>query len=195
MTTVAADFEFLKDLYNRFLSKLYIRKRLRFIDEYGFTDWEKWFQIEFAYFLADSADIEWYREVSVKGYSKKKKVKINSYVDFALRRKGYARRRFILLEMKQHNNYKYCIDNMFGDLYKIYHIDRYISKGKRVDVTQLNVKMEVRTYWGAGIHWIEDESIVRDHILTRSDEWEWDIHEDDIYIKPIKNTDWMLTIF
>ncbi|WP_417878425.1 hypothetical protein [Vibrio sp.] len=63
MNTISEDFEDIKLMAFEFLNQVDIKEKLFFLFRYKRDDWEKWFQIEFAFFLQRTFEVNVEREL------------------------------------------------------------------------------------------------------------------------------------
>lgn len=172
------DFEFSISVIDNFFEKRKIRRSLSIIGDQGISGWEVWLQIEFATFLSEFGDeIEWEREREIFTDRRKEKFKNKVAADFILRRKGFKRDRFIVLEFKQHNSLTSCITNMVKDVEKI-------EKIKESDI-------DMRSFWVVGVHGRNgmSKSDITDQVFSSVD------FVKDVYTNFIPNTKFAYTIF
>ena len=174
------DYEFILLLLNNFFGQRKIKKSLTLISEKGVSGWEVWLQIEFATFLAANYDneIEWHREFKARVDGRTLWGRKMLAADFVLRRKGYKKDEYIVLEFKQNASARKCFSEMIKDIAKI-------NSARRSD-------MGIRNFWVVGLHPKNDlsKSEIRDHISNVTD-----YDRGCIDTRFIVNTDFAYTIF
>jgi hypothetical protein len=143
------DFEFVLDLAEKFFVQDEVQKKFKLINEYEFTGWEIWFQIEFASFLQQhDAVSEIIREF---GYSIDKRMRgsqTRMHIDFLIRKKRSSRSSYITLEVKQNQNASSCVKGMMNDIQKIWKLKKSED--------------DLRSMWCLGIYpTVEDENITQ----------------------------------
>lgn len=180
------DFNFLQRVFKYFFSSDEILKYLNFFYECKVHDFEKWIQIELAWFLEnnDEEDIditEWKREIAVELHrGMARNVSANKMqVDFLIKPyRSKGNNSFIFLELKQNRSLKTCISRMFDDLDKM-------DKGKGKEARN------ARGLWVAGIFETEEDENIEDMagkiILDEAKDRGWDINKNLIEIKTISN--------
>lgn len=177
------EYEFLMDLLDKFTNNCTFSKKLNVIDEQGISGWENWLQIEFSYYLSESADdVEWYRELRClpdKRYVDMKD-RYNIIPDFVVRKKGWLKNYFLFIEFKQNVLPSTCIRNMFSDLQKI------LSMKK-------DKEFNVRSYWCVGFTKTIDIDELKSRIIMYNSEY-YDI-EKYLTIKRIGRTPFTMIVF
>jgi len=129
-----SDFNFTKALLEKFFSSKTLQRKFDDIFEYEITDWEKWWQIELALYMARNDEIadDWDIEESFYTDKRKQKCKNTIRVDLCFRRKGFNLEKFICLELKQNKDYKVCIRNMIKDAEKVFSAHKRSHNGAEV---------------------------------------------------------------
>lgn len=146
---MGGDFKFIKDIFGEFLQLENIQQMFEIIIEDDINDWEKWFQIEFAFFLKFQCDKvrRSTREKPLKlrknqAAVKTEKLKDRTVIDFAVERKSTSKDGEILIEIKRRKSVNGCVKGMIHDAKLI-----RSAKGKK----------DVRSTFIVGIHPTEDE--------------------------------------
>ncbi len=181
-TNMQKDFYFIVDLVLGFVKQRHIQNRLNFIYTCGVTGWETWFQIEFAHFINNHNNVaEWSREDQFLTDKRKAKFKSKMAIDFLVRKKGFSKNKYIVLELKQHNSIDTCIAKMMDDIAKL-------DKIKQSETY-------FRSFWNIGIHLKEDKKDIRNKINNKMHQKDIDLFSEFIEIRYIPNTEYCFTIF
>ena len=86
-----ADFLFVRDHISQFFDRGAVCRALDFIDEVGITGWEKWWQVEFAAWLAESDGIgDWVMEEDFLTDLRRNSKKNLIAIDIGFRLKGFS---------------------------------------------------------------------------------------------------------
>lgn len=110
-----------------------IRDSLDEIHQVGITGWEKWWQTELAMYLSSAEIIaEWNMEHPFDVDRRKRLVQSRMALDIGFRLKRYAKDEWHFIELKQHNDYKLCIDKMCRDADKVFSARKHSFDGIRV---------------------------------------------------------------
>jgi hypothetical protein len=174
------DFEFLSRIFDKFFKQKYIRDRLNLIDEKNITGWEKWLQIELAFYLDEQNDVmEWIREVSCSMDNRIAKLKNKGIIDFWLRERNKSTESMIAVELKQHLVAKSCIREMINDLNKFHSL-------------KPSEHNYIRTFWCVGIHTTVQESTCIEYINQNKQGYEFS--QNHLLSKEIKGTKFSFTI-
>lgn len=180
MKQLKEDFEFVLQLAKDFFSQDEIVQKLRKFrnQKCEIKGWEIWFQVEFALFLQDHAQVsEVEREKKFQMDMRKSKEKTSCSIDFFIRQKH--KQSFIPLELKQDAAAAACIRHMLRDIHKFNKIrNTTMSTG--------------RSLWCLGVH-----EHVGDDYMARL------IHENQYFqldprfviTIPIQDTDFSFTVF
>ncbi len=174
------DFEFTISLLDSFFAQTKIQKSLQIIKNHSISGWETWVQIEFATFLSSVNDIECFREFPLLPDRRKDKQRTMIRPDFILKRKGFSKEEYILLEFKQNSlSTKQCFRGMFNDIKKI---------------CSLKGSSAMKLFLGVGIHPKAQMSKaeIKDYIL---ESFEFGLHRDMIQTRFIPNTEFAFTAF
>lgn len=132
------DFLFLGELVQEFFSNDRISDYFATFEHRKIKGWEVWLQIELAYFLSNhDSGLEWQREKTLKFDGRRERVKLCFRPDFILRKKHWAKERYIALEIKQDENPAFCINKLLSDIEKV----------SKIRASELSI----RSFWGMGI--------------------------------------------
>ena len=132
------DFDFSIALLKEFFNKNHVKQILKHVDSCSIKGWEKWLQIEISYFLSNHKSIaEWNNEEAFDVDNRKDKERSIARVDFVVRKKGTAKNRFMVWELKCKYKPTTCIRHMVEDMNK-------------VEATK--TKDFMRSYWLIGVH-------------------------------------------
>lgn len=137
------DFETVKDSLYKFFSNKNTRIKLAHILDKGTNDWEKWFQVEYEFFLEDSLKYKAKRELRAIADRRHKTGREYMFVDLIFRKKRSRLDRFIYLEFKLGKRPTTLIKDMKRDLIKNDEIVRshYIKTG-----------LKRRSVWSIGFY-------------------------------------------
>lgn len=178
------DLKFLAETLISFFKRARIYKALQTIDEKGITGWENWLEVELAiYFSAHDGISECKLEAPLPIDKRKEKVLEKPRVDFALRRKGFAKSRYIYLELKCANSPRTCVKNMLYDI-------RKLEKAK---------SRKVRSSFVIGVHHRENKprirKLIRQHVGKRDDVSSAYISYESVTTRHIPYSEYSFTIF
>ncbi|MDH0340728.1 hypothetical protein ACSVCE_06530 [Chromobacterium haemolyticum] len=110
-----------------------IRDSLEDIHQVGITGWEKWWQTELAMYLSSADTIaEWDMEHPFETDRRSQLSQSRMALDIGFRLKRYAKDEWHFIELKQHNDYKLCIDRMCRDADKVFSARKHSFDGIRV---------------------------------------------------------------
>lgn len=116
------DFETVKETLLAFLADKNTKAKMSHILDKGTSDWEKWFQIEFEYYIENSLGYSAKREIRAIADQRHKSGRKHMYVDLIFRKKNTRTDRFIYLEFKLAKNPTTLVNNMWNDIVKNYEI-------------------------------------------------------------------------
>lgn len=119
----AKDFEFVAGFADAFFRQSRIRRSIEAFHKLGITKWESWLQVEMGLFFETCPQIaEWDMEVPFALDQRQaiSRGRQRKHVDLTVRQKGCARERWILLELKQHNEMGRCVSSMLEDAQRIF---------------------------------------------------------------------------
>lgn len=172
------DFIFVRDLFRDFVKKANVQK----VIQESQNKIELWIQTEFEMFVKENSDAEIYREHPISLDNRVKSDKSTSFFDFKLRRKGYAKDKFILVELKYEDSYKTCIKKMIEDSNKYYQLKPSDSN-------------LVRCFVLVGIHKHKEDSktVYRDYFETLDINSKLETTFFETFVIP--NTDYCFSIF
>lgn len=137
MDKLLKDFSDLHHLVNDFLKQKHVRQKLLFLNDFKRNDWEKWFQIEFAYFLHSSFLFEVQREVPA--FIDSSELERSKFViDVLYRQKGTSRDKYVFVEIKCTRSTPYLIRGLNRDREKLENIT--------------SCKYSQRSSWCVGFH-------------------------------------------
>lgn len=127
------DFGTVKETLLGFLSEKSIKEKMSHILDKGTNDWEKWFQIEFEYFIEHSLGYSAKREIRAIADKRHQSGRQHMYVDLIFRKKNTRTDRFIYLEFKLAKNPTTLVNNMWKDIVKNYEIvqSHFTSSGRK----------------------------------------------------------------
>lgn len=183
-----ADFQYVRERINEFFGRRAIGKSLALIDELGITGWEKWWQVEFATWLADHDRIgEWVMEEVFNTDLRRNTKKSSIAIDIGFRMKGFSTKEMIFLELKQNNDMIKCIDNMLSDAEKVYTAQQYSTSG-----------LMIRNFFVVGIYPTPidaNKTVVHDYISDRAEELNVPVKRSSIYTKFIPESPYSVTLF
>jgi len=112
------DFETVKESLYAFLADKNVKNKLSHILDKNTNDWEKWFQIEFEYFLEHSLGYSAKREVKADADQRYRTGRRHVFVDLIFRKHRTRLDRFIYLEFKLGHRATRLIAKMWQDLLK-----------------------------------------------------------------------------
>ncbi|MEO9332444.1 hypothetical protein ABI260_09105 [Pseudomonas guguanensis] len=177
-----SDFEYISELLEDFFKQRELRKSFRIIFDREITGWEIWFQIEFARFLADhSSEPEWGREYSFQFDYRRESTRSFLKPDFIIRKKGWAKDRYVALEIKQHAKLGNCVSNMIGDLSKV-------AKMRKSEI-------DLRSYWALGIFQTDLDLDVETVVTTKLQESGLEYHPSVSSMNKISRTPYSYVLF
>lgn len=175
------DFEFVLNLAEEFFGQDEVQSKFKLINEYEFSGWEIWFQIEFASFLQQhDAVAEIIREF---GYSIDKRMRGNQskmYIDFLIRKKRASRSSYIAIEIKQNQSASSCVKGMMSDIQKIWKVKRSED--------------DLRSMWCLGIYPTVDDEKIMQIIEKQSELVGVDLPEHLIKTKKVPSTNFSFTL-
>jgi hypothetical protein len=165
-----------------------VKRALDLIDEVGITGWEKWWQVEFAAWLADHDAIgDWVMEEVFLTDLRKKSKRDSIAIDLGFRMKGFSVDEMIFLELKQNSDWHRCLENMLSDAEKVYGAH---SKS-------LENKIAIRNFFAVGIYPTENttKKEIADYIEDRAEELDIPVERAHIFTKFVQNTPFSVTVF
>lgn len=173
---------YLEKLAQDFFGDEKVSDAFEMIDDYSITGWEKWFQIEFSRFLINhDSEPEWWREWPAEFDGRREKAKKSCRPDFVIRKKGWRRDSYAVLEVKQHPQPGQCVNNMVVDLKKMEKIRRS--------------SLDSRGFWVLGIHRWNSEKEMRELIEKKLGSAGFLDRYNDVVVKPINNSNYGFSMF
>lgn len=170
------------ELTEEFFRQRRVSRSLCIIAEQEITGWEVWFQIEFANFLSQHhSEPEWWREWPVEFDRRREKTRIFCRPDFIIRKKGWRKDMYAVLEVKQHPEAGVCFSNMMKDIEKI----------AKIRASSL----DLRSFWVLGIHLRKPKAELFKMIESRFGAAGLKFHVDDVLIKYIPNSRYAFSMF
>ena len=171
----SGDFETVKESLYAFLADKNTKNKLSHILDKNTNDWEKWFQIEFEYFLEHSLGYSAKREVKADADQRYQTGRRHIFVDLIFRKKRTRLDKFIYLEFKLGNRATTLIQKMWNDLFKIDQI---------VNSHFIKSKQKRRSVWSIGFYKDFSELSVNraDDALDQHYSPFYSIHHEPVYI-------------
>jgi hypothetical protein len=186
--TFQSDFDYVRTRVDEFFSRKSIGRALALIDELGITGWEKWWQVEFATWLADHDQIaEWVMEEVFLTDLRTRTAKDTIAIDLGFRMKGYSAKEMLFLELKQNEDLMRCIDNMLKDSEKVYTAQKY-SKSNG---------LMIRNFFVVGIYPTPSvgKKEVHDYIEDKAEARGIPVERQNIFTKFIPESPFSVTVF
>ncbi len=183
-----ADFCFVTGHVSDFFDRGTVKRALDLIDEVGITGWEKWWQVEFAAWLADHDAIgDWVMEEVFHTDLRRKSKRDSIAIDLGFRMKGFSVDEMIFLELKQHVDWRRCLENMLSDVEKVY----------GAHSRSLENKIAIRNFFVVGVYPTGDttKKEVADYIEDRAEELDISVEHANIFTKFVQNTPFSVTVF
>jgi hypothetical protein len=169
------DLEKIGDVLLDFFKTQRIRDTLDAIHKFGVSGWEKWWQTELALYLASAEQTiaEWDMEHPFDTDKRTRLAQSRMALDIGFRLKRHAKGDWHFVELKQHDDYRQCIDRMCKDAEKIYAARKHSFDGIRVRYVACA---------GAFLT-IKDEQEVLGYLDAALEDF--DIDADGVYLEPI----------
>lgn len=183
-----ADFLFVRDHISQFFDRGAVCRALDFIDEVGITGWEKWWQVEFAAWLAESDGIgDWVMEEDFLTDLRRNSKKNLIAIDIGFRLKGFSTKEMLFLEIKQNSDWRRCVKNMLSDIEKVGSAQTYSVENK----------LMIRNFFVVGVYPTGDtnKKDVHDYIQDRAEEFGISVEREYIFTKFIQGTPFSVTVF
>ena len=183
-----ADFLFTRDHISQFFDRGAVRSALDLISEVGITGWEKWWQVEFATWLAENDGIgDWVMEEKFLTDLRRNGKKDSVAIDIGFRLKGFSTKEMLFLELKQNPNWQQFIKNMLLDIEKVGSAQTYSVENKFM----------IRNFFVVGVYPTGNttKKDVHDYIQDRADELEISVEREHIFTKFIQGTLFSVTMF
>ena len=182
------DFYYVAEHIDAFFNKGGVIRKLQLIESHEITGWEKWWQIEFVTWLAETDSIgEWVMEEKFYTDGRRRLEKDTVSIDIGFRLKGYSRDEMVFLELKQNMEMELCINKMISDAEKVFFAqERSIEEG-----------IKRRNIFNVGVYPRGDltKKSIHDYIENRTEDAEIEVERECIFTKFIKNTDLCVTVF
>ncbi|MXP51793.1 hypothetical protein FD737_01630 [Pantoea sp. Seng] len=137
------DFKLVKNLLLEFIKKKEIKARFSHVIDNEYNDWEKWFQIEFEYFLLDQKGFHTRRELKAKSDKRSKLNRFYMFVDLIFRKPNTAKDQYIYLEFKRAVKATTLVKGMLGDITKVNSI---------VKSHYIETEIKQRSFWCVGFY-------------------------------------------
>lgn len=171
------DLDKVGDILLNFFKTKRIRESLDSIHKFGLSGWEKWWQTEFALYLAnaDDAIAEWDMEHPFDTDRRTKLSQARMALDIGFRLKRHAKDEWHFVELKQDNDYRRCIDKMCKDAEKVFSARKHSFDG---------IKVRYIACAGAFLS-IKNEDDVLDYAEAAFDDF--NIEADGLFLEPIGN--------
>ena len=182
-----ADFLFTRDHISQFFDRGAVRSALDLISEVGITGWEKWWQVEFATWLAENDGIgDWVMEEKFLTDLRRNGKKDSVAIDIGFRLKGFSTKEMLFVELKQNPNWQQCIKNMLLDIEKVGSAQTYSVENKFM----------IRNFFVVGVYPTGNttKKDVHDYIQNRADELEISVEREHIFTKFIQGTLFSVTM-
>ncbi|KNC68089.1 hypothetical protein [Pseudoalteromonas ardens] len=175
------DFEFLLGLVEEFFGQDEIQNKLNLLNQYEFTGWEIWFQVEFASFLLQhDAVAEMIREYPYSADRRMRGSQTRMHIDFLIRKKRSLRGSYIALEVKQNQSASSCVKGMMNDIHKVWKVKRSED--------------DLRSMWCLGIYPTVDDEKISQVIDKQSEAAGIELPEHLIQTKQVPNTCFSFTL-
>lgn len=136
------DFHFVRDHLSDFFDRGSVQRALDLIDDVEITGWEKWWQVEFASWLAEQDGVgDWVMEEVFLTDLRRNSGKDSIAIDIGFRLKGYSSSEMLFLELKQNSDWRKCVENMLRDFEKV----------ECAQTHSVENKLRIRSFFVAGI--------------------------------------------
>jgi hypothetical protein len=128
------DLDKIGDVLLDFFKTQRIRDTLESIHKYGVSGWEKWWQTELALYLANADHLiaEWDMEHPFDTDKRTRLAQSRMALDIGFRLKRHSKDEWHFVELKQHDDYRQCIDRMCKDAEKVFSARKYSFDGLKV---------------------------------------------------------------
>lgn len=179
----ARDLPVVRQIMENFISLDHVTKGLKQIYDVGITGWEKWWQVEFAIYLDALENVEeWDMEHEFE-VDRRKIDGDRLYVDFGFTLNDWNGE-YVFLELKQHDNYKKCIDMMFKDAEKFERLKKRSMDG-----------IEKRSVFVVGLFKNEEMELVLGYFESCMDHYGFELEPTDFSFIEAKDHEWSMLIF
>ncbi|WP_041689464.1 hypothetical protein [Enterobacter sp. 638] len=136
------DFKIVKELLLEFIKKKEVKTKFSHVIANEYNDWEKWFQIEFEYFLIEKG-FRTRRELFAKSDKRSKLNRFYMFVDLIFRKPNTAKDQYIYLEFKRAVKATVLVKGMLNDITKV----NSIVKSHYVET-----EIKQRSFWCVGFY-------------------------------------------
>ncbi|MEW8521642.1 MAG: hypothetical protein AB2552_01175 [Candidatus Thiodiazotropha endolucinida] len=182
MSTFLEDLNLAVNMIDEFLTNEHIVKGLNSIVDIGITGWEKWWQIEFGLFLDQYPGLtEWDMEHEFE-VDRRTSDGDRLFIDFGFKMKGWPDS-YVFLELKQDDDYKKCINQMFKDAEKLETLKTRSLDG----VSKRNVYV-------IGLFRKYDVNYILQYFVDTMRHYDFKLEDDEYEFLESKNTDWMILV-
>ncbi|MCS3429538.1 hypothetical protein [Klebsiella sp. BIGb0407] len=137
------DFKLVKELLLEFIKKKEVKSRLSHVVANEYNDWEKWFQIEFEYFLLNEKYFHTRRELKANSDKRSKLNRFYMFVDLIFRKPNTAKDQYIYLEFKRAVKATTLVKEMLNDITKVNSI---------VQSHYVETEIKQRSFWCVGFY-------------------------------------------
>lgn len=137
------DFNLVKCLLLEFLTRKEIKEKFAYVIKNEYNDWEKWFQIEFEYFLLNKKKFKTRRELKAKSDGRSKLGRLYMFVDLIFRKPNTARNNYFYIEFKRAIKATTLVKAMLKDIVKV----RSIIKSHYAET-----EIKQRSFWCVGFY-------------------------------------------
>lgn len=137
------DFELVKESLLEFIKKKEVKARFAHVVANEYNDWEKWFQIEFEYFLLNEKGFHTRRELKAKSDQRSKLNRFYMFVDLIFRKPNTAKDQYIYLEFKRAIKATTLVKGMLHDISKVNSI---------VKSHYIETEIKQRSFWCVGFY-------------------------------------------
>ena len=183
MDIFKSDMKIVRSMMNGFISQPHIKKGLKQISEIGITGWEKWWQVELAIYIDEYPNIEEWDIEHAFEVDGRKFQNTTLLVDFGFTMKGWNNQ-YVFIELKQNEDFKRCIDNMFKDAEKY---EALKSKSKN-GVSKRNVFV-------VGLFQLENWDLVHEYFFSCMEYYKFEFEDDEFMFLKLKSSTWGMLIF
>ncbi|MFJ5158682.1 hypothetical protein ACIP6T_05855 [Pantoea sp. NPDC088449] len=128
MNTIEEDFKDIQLMAFEFLNQTAIKEKLFFLFKFRRDDWEKWFQIEFAFFIQKNFEVNVERELPAFTNSPLKKDS-RFFIDVVYKLED--EKKFVFLEIKCNRSSSALRRGLSRDISKLRHIKKIKTHPKR----------------------------------------------------------------
>lgn len=139
----SGDFKVVKELLLDFMKKKEVKAKFAHVVANEYNDWEKWFQIEFEYFLKYEKDFHTRRELKAKSDQRSKLNRFYMFVDLIFRKPNTTQGQYIYLEFKRAIKATTLVKGMLNDITKV----NSIVKSHYVET-----EIKQRSFWCIGFY-------------------------------------------